>query len=303
MLGMEQAIESLNPDLVLVIGDTNTTLAGSLTAAKAGVPVAHVEAGVRSFDLSMPEEINRRLTDHVSVLLFAPTRTTVRNLKHEAIPRSGTFQTGDVLVDVLRCSIADLESKRKHLLQELRLAGEDFVYVTLHRPENVDYVGPLSNLVRGLLSTGRRFVFPIHPRTRKQLEKFRLLRVMEKRDDAIILKPLDYLDNLALLSSARVALTDSGGIQREAFLLGTRCMTVRRTTEWPETLEGGANSLIPPQSDDVCNALTAGWTRHQERKLRVHNSPFGDGHASSRIARVLSRIDMTRLSRLSREFR
>jgi UDP-N-acetylglucosamine 2-epimerase len=240
--GIEEVLLFERPDLVIVYGDTNSTLAGALAAVKQKIPVAHVEAGLRSFVKSMPEEINRVLTDHVSSLLFCPTSTSVKNLKKEGITK-GVHLVGDVMYDSLEENLAVAE-KRSKIMRKLNLTHKDFYLVTVHRAENTDIKENLKKLCRVLANLDRKTVFPVHPRTRKKLSEFKLLKRLLSLKHLLLIDPVSYLDMLMLEKNAKYVLTDSGGVQKEAFFLGTPCLTLREETEWVETLGGKLNQLV-----------------------------------------------------------
>jgi UDP-N-acetylglucosamine 2-epimerase (non-hydrolysing)/UDP-GlcNAc3NAcA epimerase len=257
------------PDVVLVYGDTNSTLTGGIAAAQAGIPVAHVEAGMRSWDWAMPEEQNRVLTDALSDLLLVPSRTAQRNLERES-PRGRIVYVGDVMVDV-----ADLfRPKARENVAALERAGVtpgEYVICTTHRAANVDDPARLRLLVDLLLAVPYRVVLPLHPRTRARLEAAGWLDELAAR--VTISPPLGYLDFTALLVHAHAALTDSGGVQKEAFLARTRCVTLRDTTEWVETVDSGWNVLVDLDAERAIAAL--------DRPLPdEHPAPYGDGHAA-----------------------
>lgn len=236
--GIEEVLIKEKPDLVMVYGDTNSTIAGALSAAKLHIKVAHVEAGLRSFDRSMPEELNRVLTDHCSDYLFCPTQTAVNNLKREGITR-GIYLTGDVMVDVLTQN-REIAGKSR-ILDDLGLESKQYLLVTIHRASNTDNRHNLVNIVDALCEINETIIFPVHPRTEKLLKEYGLYdRLNEK---VKLTQPLGYFELLKLLSQAKKVLTDSGGIQKEAYILKVPCITLRENTEWVETVEDGWNVL------------------------------------------------------------
>lgn len=281
--GIEEVLLFEKPDLVLVYGDTNSTLAGALAGAKLKVPVAHVEAGLRSFVKSMPEEINRVLTDHVSSLLFCPTPTSVKNLRKEGITK-GVYLTGDVMFDSLRANLAVAEKKSK-IIKKLGLKEKQFYLITIHRAENTDDEGNLRKIAQILADLDRKTVFPVHPRTRKRLSEFGLLEGLLARDDLLLADPVGYLDMLVLEKNARCVLTDSGGVQKEAFFLRTPCLTLRDETEWVETVKSGWNHMVGSDQEKVTRAL-----RKLDRldHLTPPGSRLTSKGASSRICRLVS---------------
>ena len=274
MLGaIEEVIDKEEPEIVLVYGDTNSTLAGALAAAKMHVPVAHVEAGLRSFDRRMPEEVNRVLTDHCSDLLFCPTATAVRNLAAEGIT-AGVHLTGDVMVDALRQNLS-LAQERSTALSDLPRKG--YFLATVHRAGNTDDPVALRAIMEAFARLDAPVVFPAHPRTRKFLATYGIAPAENVR----VVEPLPYFDMLALLFGARAVLTDSGGVQKEAYILEVPCVTLRENTEWVETVDDGWNVLVGADTERiVAEAEKAGGGRHSAR--------FGDGHAAERIAAIIT---------------
>lgn len=258
---------------VIVYGDTNSTLGGALAAAKLGIPVAHVEAGLRSFDRGQPEESNRILVDRLSRWLFAPTETAVRNLAAEGLT-DRVHLVGDVMLDAVR-----EHSTKARLPPALGLEPRRFYYVTMHRPENVDRPETLREMVAAVSALDRPAVLPVHPRTRRRLGESGI-----PLEGAIVpIEPVGYLESLALIRDARAVLTDSGGVLRESFFLGTPSVTLRDRTEWPETLTQGRNVLGGARRDSIGEAL-----RHLPDPERPPTTtPFGDGHAAERIAALL----------------
>lgn len=272
---VEEVLVEEQPDWVLVYGDTNSTLAGALAAAKLHLPVGHVEAGLRSHDRRMPEEINRIATDHLSRLLFAPTRSAVTNLGREGI-RKGVHLVGDVMLDALQHA-AQLADRKSNVLRRLGVTPQRYLLLTLHRPANVDEPRVLKQILQALVSIPHPIVFPVHPRTRKRLEEFHLAVPGNLR----LTPPVGYLDFVALERNALRILTDSGGVQKEAYVLRVPCVTLRSTTEWTETLEGGWNTLVGTNSADIVRAAL----RPKPRKApRPH---YGRGDASRQIVRLL----------------
>jgi UDP-N-acetylglucosamine 2-epimerase len=251
---IEKVLLSQKPDLVIVYGDTNSTLAGALAAAKLNIPVAHVEAGLRSYRKSMPEEINRILTDHVSTLLFCPTPASVKNLKKEGITE-GVYLVGDVMYDSLLDHLKVAEKKSK-IMRKLGLRKKEFYLLTIHRAENADIKENLQKLIQIMARLDQRVVFPIHPRTRKKLIEFKLLNRLLSLTHLILIDPVSYLDMLMLERNARFILTDSGGVQKEAYFLRTPCLTLRDETEWVETLQGGWNQIVGLKRNKVLKAIS-----------------------------------------------
>ncbi|MEW6013967.1 MAG: UDP-N-acetylglucosamine 2-epimerase (non-hydrolyzing) [Candidatus Zixiibacteriota bacterium] len=237
MIRLEKLLGRLQPDIILVYGDTNSTLAGALTAAKLQIPVGHIEAGLRSNRLDMPEEINRRLTDQVSSLLFCPTETALDNLKKEGI-KEGVVHAGDLMYELIATRVDDAKRSRA-ALKRFGLEAGRFLLVTVHRAANSDRIENLKTIVSLLAALNEKIVFPVHPRTVSNLKKFGLWRQLAAIKHLTVAEPLSYLDNLSLIRHARAVLTDSGGMQKEAAFVGTPCITLREETEWPETLKQG----------------------------------------------------------------
>jgi UDP-GlcNAc3NAcA epimerase len=279
MLGaVEPLLAAEAPDAVLVYGDTNSTLAGALAAAQAGVPVAHVEAGMRSYDRSMPEELNRVLTDHCSTLLLCSSDVPARHLRDERVDGE-IVVVGDVMVDVFAL-VAPRARERTSVLEALEVDPGEYVLATAHRAGNVDDPVQLGRLVEVLTAVPGPVVLPLHPRTRARLEDAGLLGAL---DGVVLAPPLGYLDFTALLLHARAVLTDSGGVQKEAYLAGVPCVTLRDTTEWRETVRAGWNTLVDLDPRRARAAL--------ERPLPAGRPPlYGDGQAGARVVQALLRM-------------
>lgn len=273
---IEASLLRIKPAMVIVLGDTNSTLAGALAATKLHIPVAHVEAGLRSFDMRMPEEVNRRLTDHVSTLLFSPTSLAAANLAREGI-NAGVFVVGDVMTDLLR------KMKRQAQAAFLKMdVPKDFYFATVHRQENTDDRSRLSGILEGLGKLPHPVILPLHPRTRSRLKRLKL----QVPPNVKVLAPVGYAESLGLSLNARAVLTDSGGLQKEAFLLGRPCVTLRDTTEWMETLEGGANRLVGAEARTIVLAVRA--IEKNPPKVRPGHV-YGDGRTAERIARLIQK--------------
>ena len=272
LAAIEEVIAKEEPEIVLVYGDTNSTLAGALAAAKMHVPVAHVEAGLRSFDRRMPEEVNRILTDHCSDLLFCPTATAVRNLAAEGVT-AGVHLTGDVMVDALRENLPLAQER-----STVDLPRKGYYLATVHRASNTDDPAALRAIMEAFARLDAPVIFPVHPRTQKKLAGYGIEPAVNVR----VVEPLPYFDMLALLSGARAVLTDSGGVQKEAYILEVPCVTLRENTEWVETIEDGWNVLVGADTNRiVAEAEKVGDAR------RRHSARFGDGHAAERIAAII----------------
>ena len=276
---IEDALLSEMPDVVVVFGDTNTTLAGALAAAKLHIKVAHVEAGLRSFDKTMPEEINRILTDHCSDMLFCPTETAVDNLRDEGIT-DGVFLTGDVMVDALEQNIGIAEKSSK-ILDELDINPKEYYLATVHRAENTDEPERLKSIVDSLCEIGN-VVLPCHPRTERCLRDGGLWNKIAGH--VKVIKPVGYLDMLVLEKNAKKILTDSGGVQKEAYIFRVPCITLRDRTEWVETVEDGWNVLVGADRDEIVK-----MAGKFEQPLDTHTERFGRADASERITEILER--------------
>jgi UDP-GlcNAc3NAcA epimerase len=279
MHAFEPVLEAERPDLVLVYGDTNTTLAGALSSARRSVPLAHVEAGMRSFDWSMPEERNRVLADHVSDLGLCPTPVAVENLEREGLGQSARL-VGDVMADV-SLAMSPIAERRSDVLERFALVPEQYLVLTVHRAGNVDHAAPLANLVELLRRLETPTVFPVHPRTRVALERAGALPELEALEHLRLVPPLGYLDFMKLLAHASAVLTDSGGVQKEAYLARVPCITLRDTTEWTETVELGWNRLAGLEPAIVLAALG------QLERPAAHPELYGGGRAGERIVTEL----------------
>jgi UDP-N-acetylglucosamine 2-epimerase (non-hydrolysing) len=278
LLGLEELFRRLRPRLVLVLGDTNSTLAGALAASKLRIPVGHVEAGLRSFDRDMVEEKNRILTDHISDILFAPTETSAENLAREGIPSSRILVTGNTIVDAVQMGLDLLKRRSGQERSEPALGDQDFVLLTLHREENVDREERLRNIIKGVAMAasrlGTKAVFPAHPRTITRIKQFGI----SIPDSILTIEPKGYLDFLRLERDAKVILTDSGGVQEEACTLGVPCVTLRTTTERPETIKVGANVLAGLDPEKIASGAD-----FMVNERSSWSNPLGDGSAGTRI--------------------
>ena len=250
---LEEIMLKEMPNIVLVFGDTNSTLAGALSASKLHIKVGHIESGMRSFDKSMPEEINRILTDHCSDLLFCSTKTAVDNLFAEGI-KDDVFLTGDVMVDSLLYN-QEIAERESNIFSLLFLKKREYLVATIHRASNTDNEENLTNIIYSFLETDEQIVFPIHPRTQISLRKFGLYEKLENKPSIKITKPLSYLDFLKLASNAKKILTDSGGIQKEAYILKIPCITLRENTEWVETVEDRWNILVGADKEKILSSI------------------------------------------------
>ncbi len=290
LVGLEGLFRKLDPSIVLVQGDTNSTLAGALAASKLHIPVGHIEAGLRSFDRRMAEEKNRVLTDHLSDILFTPTQTSKKNLITEGIPDHKILLTGNTVVDAINMGLRLIE-ERSNVDSRTSLPEEDFMLLTLHREENVDDEERLRKILKGvaMASTrlGTKIVFPAHPRTVARIKQYGI----HVTDSLLLKPPVGYLDFLWLEQHADIILTDSGGVQEEACILGVPCVTLRESTERPETLEVGANRLTGLEPEKIVEGV-------KEMVATSHNwkNPFGDGKAGCRIAEAIAKKSWSMIS-------
>jgi UDP-N-acetylglucosamine 2-epimerase len=298
MLGLEEVMQTQKPDWVLVYGDTNSTLAASLVAAKLRLRIAHVEAGLRSFIRSMPEEINRVVADHLSDLLLCPSETAVSNLAAEGI-ESGVHLVGDVMYDAL-LQYSDIARQKSTLLQELKVEPKQYLLLTIHRAENTDHPLHLRNILSALVEVDCPIIFPVHPRARKALLEAGLIQPPTQSENSgntvsqlmvngvaldhiYLIDPVGYLDMLSLLQQARMLLTDSGGLQKEAYWLSVPCVTLREETEWVETVRAGWNILTGTATDRIADALRSFKTplTGEARNL------YGEPQAAARCVALL----------------
>ncbi|WP_416841513.1 non-hydrolyzing UDP-N-acetylglucosamine 2-epimerase [Haloferax sp. DFSO52] len=291
MQRLDTVIADEAPDIVLVYGDTNSTLAAALVASKRDPRVAHVEAGLRSHNWEMPEEVNRVLTDHCSDLLFAPSESAASTLESEGI-HGGVYVTGDVQYDAI---LAVRQPAREYstILDDLDLQDDEYVLATVHRAGNTDDHTKLEAIMAGLADAGRPVVFPVHPRTENALQAAGLWSQVADDENILLVEPVGYLDFVRLLDGAERVATDSGGVQKEAFYLDKRCVTLRDETEWVETVDAGWNTLVGADTDAIRTALQS------TESLPEKPSLYGDGTAAERIVDVLSTDHESRTSRLT----
>jgi len=280
LIGIEQVLLKEKTDVVLVEGDTNTVLAGALAATKLHIKVGHVEAGLRSYDRTMPEEINRVLTDHISDFCFAPTEQSRQTLLREGIEEKKIFVTGNTIVDAVYQNL-ELARKKANILERLGLKEKEYFLVTVHRQENVDNKDRFQEILSGLQRLEKEYnvpvVYPIHPRSRKKIEEFGL-----SVGNINLVAPQDLFGFLQLEQNAKVVLTDSGGVQEETCILGNPCVTLRDNTERPETIDVGSNVLAGTQQENIINAVSL--MLHKERE---GSNPFGDGQSGKKIVDIL----------------
>ena len=283
LAAIERVLVAEKPDAVLLYGDTNSTLSGALAAAKLNIPVAHVEAGLRSFNRRMPEEVNRVLTDHVSRWLFAPTALAVANLAREGIAGAGVQQVGDVMYDAALRFARVAAARPARPAVTAAIGGRAFALATVHRAENTDDAARLQAIVGALRALAREIdvVWPLHPRTRKVLAALGV--ELDGVPSLHVTGPLGYLDMIELQAAAALVVTDSGGVQKEAFFFGRPCVTLRDETEWIELVDAGWNRLAPPTSADALTAAMRAALGSRGAPVR----PYGDGDAAQRIAAIL----------------
>lgn len=272
--GIESILKEERPDWVLVYGDTDSTLAGALAAVKLLIPVAHVEAGLRSYNKEMPEEINRRLTDHASDLLFAPTVSAIATLAKEGIVGPQVVNVGDVMFDAA-LTFGEVAAKQSNILQEIGLQSKNYVLATIHRQENTDSRERLSNIFNGFSAASLPILLPLHPRTRQRIASFGLDIPVNVRT----IDPVGYLDMIMLEKNAALVATDSGGVQKEAYFHGVPCLTLRDETEWTELVEFGWNTLASPARADLGSFFSGDYERGAADAM-----PYGDGRAAEAIA-------------------
>lgn len=288
--GIEEVLLAEKPESLLVYGDTNSTLAGALAASKLGIPVAHVEAGLRSFNRSMPEEINRVIADHLSELLLCPSSVAVKNLAAEGIARN-VHIVGDVMLDVLNWATQHLSRHSSDILARLKLTERGYLLATVHRSDNTDDCGRLSQIVSAFNALNEPLVFPVHPRTRKAMRDAQC----NIKDHVRLIEPVGYLDMVALAGGARLILTDSGGLQKEAYWLGVPCLTMRDETEWVETVEAGWNVLVGADSRRICEAV------RKFLPAGAHPDLYGNGRAATRCVELLSEICSVKMPAMATE--
>jgi UDP-GlcNAc3NAcA epimerase len=281
MLRLEKYLVENAYSLALIPGDTNSALAGALTSVKLGIPVAHIEAGARCYDMGMAEEVNRRLIDHCSKLLFAPTLNCKKNLERESV-LGEIHLTGDTMYDVF-LKFKD-KADRSDILERLELSDEEYGLLTLHRAENVDNPARLRNILKGIMKADMKVIFPIHPRTANRLREY---NISLEHSNIRIIDPVGYIEMLKLLKHAKLVLTDSGGLQKEAFWSQTPCITLRDSTEWTETVEAGVNQIVGADAEKIAQAIKAVEERYDEIKKKFTVNPFGDGYAARRIVKVM----------------
>jgi UDP-GlcNAc3NAcA epimerase len=279
---IEEVLLNEKPDVVVIYGDTNSTIAGALAATKLHIPLAHIEAGLRSFNKKMPEEINRILADHCSDWLFAPTQVAVKNLENEGVPSNKIYEVGDVMFDVTK-HFSQKAKNQSHILTQLELKPQSYILSTIHRAENTNDPKRLENMFTalGILSEKIEVVLPLHPRTKNLLST----QLLNKAKKVKIIEPVGYLDMLSLESQAKLIATDSGGVQKEAFFCRVPCVTLREETEWVELVELGWNQLASTNlpGEELAKRI---WERTSI--FGKNSEPYGDGHSAEKICKVLN---------------
>lgn len=278
LIALEEIYLKEKPDMVLVYGDTNSTLAGALCASKLLIPVAHVEAGLRSFNKVMPEEQNRILTDHISDLLFAPTLTAVKNLATENITK-GVHNTGDVMYDAINL-FKERAKEVSTIVEKLSLKENGYILSTIHRAENTDNIDRLTSIISALSNSGEKIILPLHPRTKKFISEYNL----QVGDNIQIIDPVGYLEMISLQENAKKIVTDSGGVQKEAYFLKKPCITMRDETEWVETVEVGWNIIVGTDKYAIIDAINNFNPKSKQELI------FGDGRASEKIVELLKKL-------------
>jgi UDP-N-acetylglucosamine 2-epimerase (non-hydrolysing) len=283
MLRLEKYFAQEKPELVLIPGDTNSALAGALAAVKFGIPTAHIEAGARCYDMQMAEEVNRRLIDHSSKILFAPTSNCRKNLLCERV-LGDTYLSGDTMYDIFLKYQPKIN--QSEILDTLKLTEKEYILLTLHRAENVDNPNRLRDILEGIQKSKTTVIFPIHPRAKERLRESNLLR----KDSCIrTIDPLGYIEMQKLLKNAKMVLTDSGGLQKEAYWSKTPCITMRDSIEWSETVDQKANIVTGADPKKIIHAINQIEERHCEPNHETKRNPFGNGKAANKIVEVLKK--------------
>jgi len=285
LIKIEEVMIKEKPDFVIIYGDTNSTVSAILASSKLKIPSGHVEAGLRNFDLAIPEEINRIVTDHLATFLFAPTNTAIVNLRNEGLI-DNVFLTGDVMFDMLLQNI-EIANEKSNILNELNLKEKEYILATIHRPENTDIPHNLSNIFNAFKSSKEKIVIPLHPRTIKELKRNSIN--IKSFHNLTITKPKGYLDFLKLLINAKKVITDSGGIQKEAYLLKIPCITIYDSTSWVETVKDGWNILVKAEKGEIVNAINSFNPNGKQGNY------FGDGNSSIKIVELINKFLNSRI--------
>ena len=282
MEGIEAVLKKEKPGAVMVYGDTNSTLAGALVAAKLNIKLCHVEAGLRSYDKSMPEEINRLITDNLSAVLFCPTERAAKNLRKENI-RKGVYDVGDIMYE-LAMKMEKAASERSDILKKLGIRPNGYILATVHRQASTDIRSNLRSIVTAFCRIKSILVFPVHPRTQKMLKRFGLLQALKKVKNIKIMPPVGYIDMICLEKNAAKIITDSGGVQKEAYFFKVPCITLRNRTEWAETLNNSWNCIVGTDTDKIVEAAQKSMSK------RPYLNYYGNGRTSERIVNILKRM-------------
>ena len=277
LIKLEELYIKEKPDMVLVYGDTNSTFAGAVCASKLLIPVAHIEAGLRSFNMNMPEEQNRILTDHISKYLFVPTTSAVKNLSAEGITR-GVYNVGDVMYDAT-LNFTKISKEKSKIMEDLKLSQEEFILATIHRAENTNDINRLRNIIEALNESGQKIILPLHPRTKKYMDDYGLIF----RNNIKIIDPVGYLDMISLEMHCKKIVTDSGGVQKEAFFMNKPCITMRDETEWVETVENGWNIVVGTDKAKILDGIV------NFKPIKAQQDIFGDGHAAEKILKIINK--------------
>ena len=281
LIKLESVLLKEKPDLVIVSGDTNTTLAGAIAASKLNIRLAHIEAGMRNFDKTMPEEINRIVTDHVSDILFCSSNISASNLKREGITKN-VHIVGDVMIDAIKANIKTAERK-SDILKKLKLKSKDYLVATVHRAGNTDKKENLGAIINAFLKSEEKIVFPVHPRTEKCLKLHGIYKKL-KNTNVVMTKPVGYMDMLVLEKNARKILTDSGGVQKEAYFFNVPCITLLDATEWTETVENGFNILVGANSKKILDSI------NNFEITKGYKELYGKGNAAEKIVGELTAL-------------
>ena len=283
MIGIENIALKECPDFILIYGDTNSTIAGALVGAKLHIPVVHIEAGLRSYDRKMPEEINRVVSDAISTILFCPSQVAVNNLKQEGI-NEGVYNVGDIMLETYQY-YKDKAQKSSTILEKLNLKSKKYLLCTIHRASNTDDMGNLKNIFIGLTESKEVIILPLHPRTRKKIKQSKSLREYIGNNIRIT-EPIGYLDMIYLEANAKKIVTDSGGVQKEAYFNRVPCITLRENTEWVETVKEGVNELVGVNPEKI----KASINNFSPSELSYSKNLYGDGKTSEKIIKILNKL-------------
>jgi len=294
MMGIEDIVLKEWPDFILIYGDTNSTIAGALVGAKLHIPVVHVEAGLRSYDREMPEEINRIVSDSISTILFCPTQTAVNNLKNEGII-DGVYNVGDIMLETY-LYYKNKAQKTSAILNKLNLKPKEFILCTIHRASNTDNTENLKNIFIGLTNSGEKIILPLHPRTKNKINQNESLKRYIGQNIKII-DPIGYFDMICLEANAKKIITDSGGVQKEAYFNQVPCITLRENTEWVETIEEGVNKLVGVVPEKIKESINNFYPPDQNYSKNL----FGDGKTSEKIIKILNQCHCEQSEAISKQ--